>query len=150
MLLGAGVLVVALVGAACRSPEAAEQMRRLAPASRPYEADIPVPEGFRFAEQVSEDLTAGGSRSYLRHVYEGSAAKVAVRQFYREHMPLARWVATSDGNVEGEYTMRFEKQHETCTVLIRDRRGIAPGTRVQVIVAPFERVAAPPSGWSER
>lgn len=141
----AGCLAVGLgCVSGCHERTGADQTVRLAPLARPFEPDIPVPVGFRFVEASSEDRSTGTARLYLRHVYEGAAAKVAVRSFYREHMPLSRWVNVSDGNVKGEYTLRYEKGTESCTVLIRDREGWRGGSEVQVIISQEQRGASPP------
>jgi hypothetical protein len=103
-----------------------------------------VPQGFELVEPASEDRATGTARLYLRHTYEGKARKYDVRAFYREQMPLARWAKVSDGNVKGEYTMRFEKGNEGCNILIRDREGYKAGTQVQVIVCQEQRGKAPP------
>lgn len=113
---------------------------------RPFEPDIPVPARFVLVEQASEDRSSGSSRLYLRHVYEGTGDKYAVRAFYREQMPLARWSKASDGNVKGELTMRFEKDDESCVVRITDpARFWTRRTRVEITVAREERGAVPPS-----
>ena len=141
-----GLLVPAgsLLTSGCKGEGASYQPVRLAPMANPYESDIPVPTGFRLVENTSEDRSTGTARLYLRHSYEGRAVKYDVRGFYREQMPLARWVKVSDGNVKGEYTMRFEKGKEVCTVVIRDRKRMAGGTEIQVIVLQEQRGAAPP------
>jgi len=132
---GVALLGLVAMGTGCVSSGSADQTIRLVPLARPFEKDIPVPVGFRVVDSASEDRSTGTHRLYLRHVYEGDAAKAAVRSFYREQMPLSRWVNTSDGNVNGEYTLRYEKETEVCTVLIRDRRSMRTGSQVQVVVS---------------
>ncbi len=113
---------------------------------RPFEPDIPVPAHFVMVEESSEDRSTGTRRLYLRHEYEGDGDKYAVRGFYREQMPLARWSKAGDGNIKGEFNMRFEKGDESCTVLISDHPSLwSRRTRVRIIVASEERGAAPPS-----
>ena len=111
----------------------------LVAASRPLVTDIPVPEGFRLAEQSSEDWASGSIR-YIRHRYTGRADKHAVRRFYREQMPLVRWTAISDANLHGRYTMRFERGTEHCTVFI-DSPAARKSDRVivDVIISPADR-----------
>ncbi len=122
------------------------RLERLVPAARTFERDIPVPVGFRFVESASEDFSAGGSRLYLRHLYQGKANKYNVRNFYREQMPLAQWTLVSDGNVKGEYQMRWEKGHEVCRLVIRDGKGVAGDVaEVQVIISQEARTTRPPA-----
>ena len=150
MALVGAILVLAVCWAGCEGSKSSYQSIRLAPMARPPESDIPVPAGFGFVESASEDRSTGSSRLYLRHVYAGSAHKLNVRNFYREQMPLARWVKVSDGSVKGEYTMRFEKGNEACSVLIRDRKGMSGGAEVQVIISQEQRGAIPPRGRNQR
>jgi hypothetical protein len=117
--------------------------------ARPFEADVPVPIGFWFVESASEDQATALGRLYLRHVYEGAAPRPAVRAFYREHMPLARWSMVSSGHVHGEYTLRFEKNDESCTVLIREGQRRGATTRVQVIIARQQSGTAARAAGSE-
>jgi len=131
------------IATGCASDRASYPVR-LAPINRPFVHDIPVPVGFRFVEKVSEDRLSGARRLYLRHVYTGPAAKYDVRNFYHERMPRYRWVKVADGHVTGEYTMRFEKDGEDCTVTIRDREGFRSGSEVQVIITQRQSEAVPP------
>ncbi len=97
-------------------------------------------------EQASEDRSTGSARLYLRHLYEGTGDKYAVRSFYREQMPLVRWTKVSDGNIKGNFTMRFEKGNESCTITISDARSfLGPRTQIQIVVAREERGNAPPT-----
>ncbi len=131
--------------AGCAGQESDTQQFRLI-RGRPFERDIPVPAGFSLVEQASEDRSTGTSRLYLRHVYTGDADKYAVRNFYREQMPLARWTKVSDGSVKGDFSMRFEKGNESCTVAITDeKKAIRTKTRVQVVIAREERGQTPPT-----
>lgn len=133
----------AVACAGCLQPEPVLEPVELKPMTRSFERDVPVPVGFEFIERSSEDASTGARRLYLRHVYAGRANKISVRDFYREQMPLARWVRRSDGNVEGEYTLRFEKGTESCTVMIRDRERVRGGVEIVVIIRQ-EDVEAPP------
>jgi hypothetical protein len=114
----------------------------LAPSSRPFEGDVPVPIGFEFVEHASEDASSGSRRLYLRHTYAGDADKISVRDFYREQMPLARWVKLTDGHVKGEYTLNYQKGAEACTVRIRDGRS-ARSVEVEVIITRQQGEALP-------
>ena len=74
----------------------------------------------------------------MRHRYRGRADKCAVRGFYREQMPLVRWVPISDGNVHGRITMRFQRGTESCTITIEEeRRGLSRYAAVEVLVVPL-------------
>lgn len=111
----------------------------LVSSAHPYEPGIPVPVGFRLVDQASEDFSSGPVR-YVRHRYLGRADKYAVREFYRKQMPLVRWTAISDSNVNGRITMRFQRQDESCTVTIEDETsGFARRVAVQVMIAPSAR-----------
>ena len=131
-----GALAVPVVFTGCELQKPTYTTGHLAPMSRSFESDVPVPIGFRFVETGSEDASTGAQRLYLRHRYVGSANKINVRNFYREQMPLARWVKQSDGHVNGEYTLRFDKGRETCSVSIRDNHRRRGETEVQVIIIP--------------
>jgi hypothetical protein len=80
----------------------------------------------------------------LRHTYAGRAPKVVVRGFYREQMPLARWVGRGENNVKGEYTLRYRKAGERCEVRIRDRKNHRGQVEVMVLVMPGGADQAPP------
>ncbi len=131
-------LAIGLGNAGCDLHKPVYTSGHLSPMSRPFEGDVPVPIGFRFVESGSEDASTGARRLYLRHLYVGEAHKLNVRNFYREQMPLARWVKISDNHVKGEYSLRFEKNQETCTVMIRDRAGKRGLTEVWVTIIPKE------------
>ncbi|HNQ24521.1 MAG TPA: hypothetical protein PKK06_15660 [Phycisphaerae bacterium] len=134
MLLLISASVVVAPGCASTSPGPVGE--GLVVASNPHEPDLPLPAGFHLVERSSEDFRAGALR-YIRHRYVGRADKPAVRDFYRRQMPLVRWVSLSDNQVEGRYTMRFERADETCTITIDGEPGARSGqVRVEVIVAP--------------
>jgi len=132
-------------------PGCAEQQQtygpvHLAPSSRPFERDVPVPIGFSFIESASEDASSGSRRLYLRHTYAGQADKISVRNFYREHMPLARWVKVSDGNVKGVYTLQYRKDAEWCSVQVSDWNGARGGVQIVVIITQRRDEPPPPVG----
>ncbi len=143
--IGAVVLAAALLAAGCGQNLKDIREVRLIPA-RPYELDVPVPIGFALIDQASEDRSTGTSRLYLRHLYRGQADKYAIRNFYREQMPLARWSKMSDGNVKGNIDMRFEKGSESCTISITEAKTfLRPTAEIQIIVAREEKGKAPPT-----
>lgn len=120
----------------CMQPVRGGGRTPLAASPTPYDVDIPLPAGFRLVDKSSEDWSAGRIR-YIRHQYVGTADKPAVRGFYRRQMPLVRWTATSDSNVHGRYTMRFERMEETCTITIEDGKTRRWGeVIVEVMIAP--------------
>ena len=139
-------LAVAMLSGGCEAPEKGkDRVVRLIASNRPYEADIPLPTGFAMVEKAMEDHSTGQTRTYLRHVYSGRADKFAVRRFYREQMPLARWAKVSDSAIKGEFTMRFAKGNEVCVINIADEGNVfANKTSVQVKVAQEQRGATPP------
>jgi len=127
----------------CSQNDSGTQQVRLVSSTRAPEPDIPIPAGFQLVDEASEDRSTGVSRLYLRHLYVGKADKYAVRNFYREHMPLARWQKVSDGNVRGVCTLRFEKGSESCTVDIRDAgTGMGRRTQIQILVSQEQRSPA--------
>jgi len=132
------VLVIVLpVAGGCTTPPDVGESVKLLPAASPYDPGIPVPVGFRLVNESSEDWSSGSTR-YLRHRYRGRADKWAVRTFYREQMPLVRWTPISDGNVQGRITMRFQREQETCTIIIEaGRRGVWRHAVVEVLISPM-------------
>ena len=146
---GGSIRVLTLLGACalggCATGGGTPQVR-LVPDPRPVEPDIPLPLGFRLVDQASEDhRSAGSQRLYLRHEYAGKADKHAIRTFYREQMPLARWRLLSDANVKGDFSMRFEKGSESCTIQITDRDKVfSKAATVRVVVAHEEPASDPP------
>ena len=126
-----------LVMSGCASPQGTGWERSLAASPRPYVPDIPLPQGFRLADQSSEDWATGPIR-YVRHRYTGRADKYVVRRFYLEQMPLVKWAAVSNGSVYGYHTLQFRRQDESCTVTIADAPGGLFGqVRVEVVIAPI-------------
>ena len=142
----ATLMVACCVVVGCNQARSGSREVRLIASSRPYEADVPIPVGFKLVDEASEDRSTGVARLYLRHLYRGRGDKHAVRNFYREQMPLARWVKVSDGNVQGKITMRFEKSNESCTIEIRESAGrVSTCTEVQVLVSQEQRGSDPPA-----
>ncbi len=141
-----GLLGAAVLAGGCETADQRKgQVARLIANSRPYERDIPLPAGFAIVEPLMEDYSTGQSRTYLRHTYSGRADKFAVRNFYREQMPLLHWSKTSDGAIKGEFTMRFAKGNEVCEIDITDEPSLlGTKTSVQVRVAQEQRGATPP------
>jgi hypothetical protein len=133
----------------CKGTNEQEPVRLVA-SQQVYESDVPLPVGFSLLEKVSEYRSTGSARLYLRHTYVGGANKHGVRTFYREQMPSVGWGMVSEGNVKGEYTLRFEKGTESCSVLIRDRRRLTGGTEVQVVISQEQRGEKPPAARSQK
>ena len=137
--IGLAMLTVLPLVAGCLTPRDGALPTGLEPSQKPYERDIPLPEGFRLADQSSEDWSNGPIR-YLRHRYVGKAEPYAVRAFYREQMPLVRWIPISDRLADGRITMRFEREPEVCTIMIeRDRRRPGSLAGVEVVITPKAR-----------
>ncbi len=116
---------------------------RLTPVSNPYFGDIPVPLGFSIVDGLSMDITSGGLRQ-VRHVYEGSARRVHVRDFYVEQMPIARWRLVNSQFEQGVYTLRYEKERESCEVRIGESGSLSRKCQIRVLVAPRQTVEPPP------
>ena len=149
---GVGVaLAMVLTGAAGCSGSRDGETARLIPSPKPYESDIPIPEGFKLEERSMEDHATGQARTYLRHAYVGHEDKFAVREFYREQMPLNRWALISDSALKGNFSMRFAKSSESCVVNIEDNgKTIGKKTTIQVMISPEKRGATPPTGRNQR
>ena len=97
----------------------------LAAISRPPVADLPVPKGFRLNESRSRTFAEAGSR-YVDHVYEGNADKYTISRFYKRHMPIYRWVLTTDMLVQGKIILDFEKDNERSRIIIAQGNVIVP------------------------
>ncbi len=133
--MGAVLLVAALAGCGDKSSGG---VQRLSPRGTPYLDGVPVPANFRLIEKMTEDYESGAQRT-ARHEYRGFANAQAVRNFYREQMPLVGWTRVSDQNVKGVVSLRFEKRNEACTVQIEP--GWFNYTTIRAIVNPFNRTA---------
>ena len=138
-------LAVALVGAGLLSgcgDSSGPDVSRLNPRGVPYLEGVPVPQGFELVVDMVMDREAGGRRM-AKHTYRGRADLYAVRNFYREQMPLMGWDRVSDQNFQGVVTIRFEKQDEVCTVGIKSAGGFNR-TEVTVLVGAFDRTPLQP------
>ncbi len=145
------VVSAGLAGGCDSSGQRTAQTVRLIASGKPYEQDLPLPAGFAIVERAMEDHSTGQTRTYLRHLYAGGADKFAVRNFYREQMPLVRWAKVSDSAIKGEFSMRFAKGNEVCEINIRDnpkKLELGKKTLVQVMVAQEQRGTTPPSAGS--
>ncbi|MBN1514709.1 MAG: hypothetical protein JXB13_22035 [Phycisphaerae bacterium] len=143
-VLGA-LAIIGMMSAGCSQGVQTGKDGRLLPQANPYARDIPVPMGFRMVEDACEDQLTGTRRLYLRHTYEGrSRDKLAVRSFYEEQMPRARWTLVSNRNVKGTFALRFEKGGEACTITIRDAgRSLSANTQIEAVVVQEERGTSP-------
>ena len=133
-----GLLALAAVTGilGCRSSQTRARSAKLVASQAPFHRDVPVPAGFRMADQASEDWSNGSAR-YVRHEYRGRADKLAVRAFYRKQMPLVRWSLLDDSNVHGRIKMRFDRGGESCTISIEDHSsGWSSGVAVRVLIVP--------------
>ena len=119
-----------------------EGVARLSPRGVPFLDGVAVPAGFKLVDKMTQDYESGGQRM-ARHEYRGHADPHAIRNFYREQMPLLGWNRVSDQNVKGTITIRFEKQDESCTVQIQST-GAFNRSSIQVIVMPFKRTPMEP------
>lgn len=127
-----------LLGGGCVGAPGVERLAPV-PSSHPYHADIPLPAGFALVDQSSEDWSSGPLR-YLRHRYQGRGDKHAVREFYRQQMPLVRWAPVQESSMYGRCRMLFARGLESCAVTIEQ-----PGSRrsravtVDVLITPKPR-----------
>jgi hypothetical protein len=146
--LGRAGRAAAIVGLACLlvagcGDSKSKGPQRLSPRSVPYLEGVAVPAGFKLVDDMVMDSESGGQRM-ARHTYVGGADPHAVRNFYREQMPLLGWDRVTDQNFKGVITIRFEKNHEACTVEIRPSGGVLDRTAIHVLVQPFNRTPLQP------
>ena len=143
--MGCVAAVVLGLTVACNEPgNAAQAPVRLSPSPIPHFADIPIPSGFQRVDERSMDLVSGPIR-LVRHVYDGKAPLLGVRDFYCEQMPVGRWREVNRQFEEGLFTLRFEKDKESCEVKFRQRGGMNKEVEIQVVVMPRNLTEAPPS-----
>ena len=139
------VAAAGLAAAGCSTPNAQPAGPvRLSPSPVPHFVDIPIPSGFKRVDDRSMDLVSGRVR-LVRHVYQGRAELLAVRDFYCEQMPVGRWREVNRQFEEGLFTLRFEKDDEGCEVRFRRRGGLSNRTEINVVVMPRNLTEAPPS-----
>lgn len=142
--------LVLLIATACnngkmqvsRPQNDAEKRKHLTPRSAAYLAGVPVPKGFDIAERMTDSYEAAGMR-FARQEYVGFADAYAIREFYKEHMPMSGWNYITSQEVKGQSSMRFESSDEECTVTIKPTRFLNR-TRIQVILKPFKRSEVEP------
>jgi len=104
----------------------------LIPQSRPPIPDVPVPIGFKLAEQISRNYESAGAR-FVDHTYEGHADKFQIERFYANQMPLKGWTLLGRQMVRGTFLMRFEKKDEYCEIRITTESTFT-GERTQITV----------------
>jgi len=135
-LFVAGACLACLAGCGS-SKKATVGHDRLTPSLSPYFADVPVPEGFRLMTSETSDYMTSGIR-YARHVYEGPAVPVLVRDFYHQQMPLSRWTWVNTQSEGGVQTLRFEKEQERCDITVSRRSGgFSRKTDLKIWIAPI-------------
>ena len=138
----AAVLIGAGLVSGCGDPQKPD-IARLNPRGVPYLEGVPVPQGFEMVDELSWDNESGGQRT-AQHEYRGTGDPHAVRNFYREQMPLMGWDRVSDRNIKGVITTRYEKADEACTVEITSPGKLKWKTMVKVFVQPFNRTPLEP------
>lgn len=106
--------------------------------------DLPVPVGFKLDERRSRHFR-GGSARYVDHVYKGGADKFAVARFYMMQMPVQRWVLVTDMFVQGQVTMDFRKESESCRVTVSGG-GALSSTQIRVTLWTSGRIRSPGKG----
>ena len=137
------ILLMGLGG--CNEPRSdASVPQRLAPAPIPYFGDVPVPVGFTRVDDRSIDVVSGTVRM-VRHVYRGQAELLALRNFYGEQMPVGGWREMSRRFEEGLFSMRFEKEGESCEIKFLRKGGWSPGIEITIVVVPRNQTEPPPT-----
>lgn len=102
-----------------------------APSVNPRLPDVPVPAGFKFKPDESNDRVADGFR-FVLHYYEGDAPVRHVSDFYRRSMPVLGWKLVEEKFVNGRQRFMFTKGNDACHISIRDDWG----TKVMINVLP--------------
>lgn len=111
--------------------------------------DVPVPNGFELIEEQSRSRSRGSWRT-VDFLFEGSADKFAVPQFYEKQMPMHGWSLWDKRFIRGRATINFIKNGETCVITVYEEGGIKP-VRLHVDISPTAqdappRVSSPGSG----
>jgi hypothetical protein len=115
------------------------EQKKLIPQQQLGVSDVPIPSDFQLDEGGSEDKSAGGWR-YIRHIYKGKADPQLVRAFYREQMPLGKWKMLDDEMRQGQYTLHFQNDLESCEVVIsRVKEKWDSKTKLVIEVSPRSR-----------
>jgi hypothetical protein len=140
---GLGVLVgaVGVMGclSGCQEGFWGGEPKPLTPREQLGISEVPIPTGFEMDEAGSEDRSTGGWR-YIRHTYKGQPDPQLVRAFYHEQMPHAKWRLIDDQMRQGQYTMHFENDLESCEVSIsRVKKQWSTKTELQIEVTPRGR-----------
>jgi hypothetical protein len=118
--------------------------KTLSPRSAAFLAGVPVPRGFDKDERASDSVEGAGVR-FARQQYVGYADAYAIREFYKEQMPLSGWQEVTTSDNKGTTVIRFESSNEECTVTI-EPTGFFNRSRIKVFVKPFKRnVSEPPA-----
>jgi hypothetical protein len=115
-------------------------LTRLSPRSVPYLSGVAVPSGFQMSERLTDAYESGSVR-FARQEYAGYADPYAIRDFYKEQMPLSGWREISSHDIKGRLFLRFENNHEECNVTIEPSVWFNRAT-IQVVVKPFNRSAS--------
>lgn len=115
----------------------------LAASTRPYNRDIPLPAGFRIADQSraesGPDRNAGMADS-ARHRYQGRAAPEAVHAFYLKQMPLVKWAPMGEDRRSDRIVMWFARRQAICTVTITNRTWMwIRRTIVEIVIAQTDK-----------
>lgn len=86
----------------------------------PVIQDIPKPQGFTLVTDRSMTVQSGKYR-LVKCEYVGPTAAIAVKRFYEEYMPSARFELRQWSLDSGVFTLNYESAGELCTIRIRDR-----------------------------
>jgi len=83
-------------------------------------ADLPVPTTFELEELRSRTFDNGVFR-YVDLLYEGSASKEAVAEFYKNQMPVSRWDPLTKHVSQGQTIIEYAKANEIGRASCRER-----------------------------
>jgi len=126
--------------AGCRTTDPADPMQGLIPSPVSPISDVPIPAGFRMAND-SQTYLAPNQLRIAHHHYKGGDDFLSVARFYREQLPLKGWTLLSQQQNGGIVILAFSKPTEDLTVTVSEG---TLDTHVYVKLDPSNRNPAPP------
>ncbi|HQO79277.1 MAG TPA: hypothetical protein PLG17_12295 [Thermodesulfobacteriota bacterium] len=117
--------------AGCASFPSGNPDKVLEPTAALRFSDVPVPAGFKLIPEQSYSFENAGVRVALMK-YKGRGTLDQVLNFYKEHMPLARWTLLNISEY-GQRLLNFERENETCIITMESK---FTGTLITVSLGP--------------
>jgi hypothetical protein len=133
MLKGILVLMLALSLFGCASTDSKPQTNQamLEPQALLKFGDIPVPVGFKMANQESYAFETSGIRVGVLK-YRGKASSDLVVNFYKEQMGMYNWNLLNVVEY-GQKQLNFDRESETCVVNVNPH---GSGSVITITVGP--------------